>query len=218
LGGIGLQLRGAAVVDARRLAILRSHGSALLVGEPDTRMQAEDLTIRDTAPQQKDQTFGRGLEIQSGGTVTVSRARIERNRDVGVLVRRASAALDGVQIVDTSRPDCASQPSSCRHSATGALVFEGTLRITHSVVARSLGCGLSVGGDSSTLDLAHVMIADNGVGVCVHVDDFDTRRISDNDVEFIGNGSRIERTSLPPPDLLPASRDPEPSANQDRSR
>lgn len=216
MSGAGLQVGGGAAVRARRLAVLRSRGVGVLVGETGSRMQAEDLTIQDVSTQQRDQAFGRGLEVQGGGTATISRARIQRNRDIGVFVRRASAILDHVDILDTSRPDCASQPTSCRHSATGAAVFEGTLRFAHGVIARSQDCGLSIGGPSSVVNVAQTLIADNGVGACIHFDGFDTRRISADGVVFADNGSRIERTSIPAPELLPAVADPSPGEERAR--
>ncbi len=96
---------GPTSVTAQGCLIERSHFVGVLVFGAEVTL--EGLVVRDTLPQQSDQQFGRGINIQphltSGApsSAVVSGTLVERSHDLGVFVAGSEVTLEGLVVRDT---------------------------------------------------------------------------------------------------------------------
>ena len=82
--GGGVQIFDGAEAHFAKVLLARNRESGALISEEATTLEAEDLMVVDTEPQRSDDLFGRGLDVQAGATVTVTRALFDGNHDIGV--------------------------------------------------------------------------------------------------------------------------------------
>ena len=101
--GNGLSLQGGARAELSRTLVTRNRHFGILADGVGTTLQLDDVVVRDTASQESDQAFGRGLGVQSGASALVARAALEQNRELGVFVAGAgtSVRLEDVVVRDT---------------------------------------------------------------------------------------------------------------------
>lgn len=83
-GGLGIEAQGAdSTVNARRVVLANNSqvGALISAGAMAT---AEDLTVLRTRGRLRDGSFGLGIQVQSGGMMTIERALLEENRLVAL--------------------------------------------------------------------------------------------------------------------------------------
>ncbi len=99
--GAGLEVNSGAQVRASRLRIERTADSATHLGFA-TQVELSDLTIQDVGLGGALQ-YGRGLNVQTGASVTVERARIDGAAEIGVHVNDEGTQLLGrdIQVLNT---------------------------------------------------------------------------------------------------------------------
>lgn len=96
--GWGIVAVGSASLRLGPLRVERAHDVAILVAG-GAGAELSSLTVRDTLAGPAD--MGRALDVQSGGTATLSRARIERNREVALFVDGATLEASDLVVRDT---------------------------------------------------------------------------------------------------------------------
>lgn len=91
--------------DGAKVTITRAHlvrNRELGAAAADAELILEDVVIRDTEADEEDDEFGRGIAVQSLARLTVRRALIERNRDLGIgAFLYAEVTLEDVVVRDT---------------------------------------------------------------------------------------------------------------------
>ncbi len=206
LKGNGLTVQGGASAAVTRILLEKNRSTAVMGSNPGTRLTLTDLAARDTFGEMRDGgnggQFGEGLWVQAGAQAEVTRARIERSREAGIVA--FGGTITGAQIVvlQTLTSDC--PPSRCSVQAgIGAGVF-GSGQLSLSVFSisdnASLGLQLATGG---TADLRAGEIAGNPIGVNVQTTGYDLGRLQ-ADVVFRGNATNIDSTTLPLPPVPPS--------------
>lgn len=83
--GSRIEIHGAVVERVREIAAYAS--------DPGSALVLHDVVIADTLPQESDQGWGRGVEVNTGATAELVRVVIENNRDYGVFAGEASSSL-----------------------------------------------------------------------------------------------------------------------------
>ncbi|MGF1466819.1 MAG: hypothetical protein ACFCGT_11865 [Sandaracinaceae bacterium] len=102
-GGRGVGVQDGARVELRRGLLERNREVSAFIGGEGAGAFLEDVAIRDTLPEESDQSSGRGLGVELGGRVELYRGLLERNHDVGVFVSSpgADAVLEDIVIRGT---------------------------------------------------------------------------------------------------------------------
>lgn len=101
--GRGIGVQEGAYAEIQRVLLERNHLLGFFAAEPGTRALLSDVVIRDTRPNQRDQSAGRGVEVERDAAVEASRLLVERNHDIGILFGGASTigVLTDVVVRDT---------------------------------------------------------------------------------------------------------------------
>lgn len=207
-GGRGLEVDLGATIEFDRVVIERTAGAAMVAGGTGTRIDALDLSIRDTyePPDGAARPDGEGVFIQEGAAVTLTRTHIERAWVVGVAaVNGGSATLVDVAVSGIRSSPCAA--TTCPEIQAGfglTAHFGGALSATRFLIDDSALCGVVVGADGmtegpSSLDLATGVIDHAPIGACVQVDGYDTERLH-QDVEYRDVGVPLRATSYALPE------------------
>ena len=100
--GRGVNLQDGATLFATDLLLERNHDIGLFESDSGTTAVLETTRIVDTQPG-SDGTFGRGVSIQGGATLSATDLLVEGNLDVGMLVAEPGTVvtLDGARIGGT---------------------------------------------------------------------------------------------------------------------
>jgi hypothetical protein len=91
--GRGLSCRDGAEVVVERGFFGHNREMGVIALDPETKLRMTDVVIQDTQSRESDLTGGRGLGCQDGAEVTVERALLDHNRDIGVAVINAGTKL-----------------------------------------------------------------------------------------------------------------------------
>jgi hypothetical protein len=94
--GTGLALVSGASLSGSNYELLRNHRTGLLVAGASADLSG--VTVTDTQPELSSARYGRGVEVGSGGDLTVSDLYIADCYDLGLVVDEAQAVVDGARI------------------------------------------------------------------------------------------------------------------------
>ena len=95
IGGavVGVKVHGR-LASARLESVLVQGATQIGIGVWDgAALQAEDVVVRDTAPDPDSLNNGRGISVETGGTVELRRVALEHNRENGAIVRDEGSEL-----------------------------------------------------------------------------------------------------------------------------
>ncbi|MBW2461902.1 MAG: hypothetical protein JRH11_09655 [Deltaproteobacteria bacterium] len=201
--GYGIELGAAATASMQRVFIDRSTAVGLLVDGQDTVIDATDLTIVRTRAGGGG-TFGRAIQVQRGGVLTLNRVELRDNREVAISVARLPSSLTAtnLRIVDTRQRQCAEDGSECAAAGIGVGAYEGgAVSVDRFLVAGSFLAGVQIATDGS-LDLANGIVERNPVGANIQVPGYDVTRLTTN-VLYRDNGVNLDSAELvvPAPDI-----------------
>ncbi len=201
--GYGIELAAAATATMQRVFIDRSTAIGLLVDGRDTLVDATDLTIARTRGDRIG-TFGRGIQVQRGGVLTLNRAELRDNREVAIAVARFRSSLTAtdLRVVDTQQRQCAEDGGECAAAGIGIGVYEeGAVSVDRFLVAGNFLAGVQIATDGG-LDLANGIVERNPVGANIQVPGYDVTRLTTN-VLYRDNGANLDSAELvvPAPDV-----------------
>ena len=201
--GYGIELAEASTASMRRVFIDRSTAVGLLLDSRDTVVDATDLTIVHTRGDGGG-TFGRAIQVQRGGVLTLNRADLRDNREVAISVARTSSSLTAtnLRLVDTRQRQCAEDGTECAAAGIGIGAYEeGAVSVDRFLVAGNFLAGVQVATDGS-LDLANGVVERNPVGANIQVPGYDVTRLTTN-VLYRDNGANLDSAELtvPAPDV-----------------
>jgi uncharacterized membrane protein (UPF0136 family) len=153
--GRGLEAREGPRVEMERATVERNRLAGIAVGHAGTTVRLIDVVVRDTRSQECDRMFGRGLQVQEGAEVDVSRTVLQRNRDVGVIVGGVGTV---VRLTDVVVRDTGSQEEN-RLFGRGLTIQDGArVEATRVVIERNLESGVGAAGPGTTLQLANAVV------------------------------------------------------------
>ena len=121
-------------VEARRVLVAANREAGVVVNDAGTSARLEDLVIRDTRERSRDGSLGIGLNVQGGSRLELSRALLDQNRLVAMVVNG---------------------------TGTQATVTDLVIRRTLPGVGGAFGRALEVSGAAS-LGLERAVLEDNG--------------------------------------------------------
>jgi hypothetical protein len=152
-GGRGVSVFPSGRFAARRLR-LADNVLTGLISENAGAVTLEDVEVTGTVPRPLDGTGGRGLSLQSGGTATLARVRLEGNHDVGLFV---AAGDIQVTVEDLTVRDTAPLPSGLFGRGIN-LQESGAITGSRVVVIGNYEVGLVVNSLGSTVDLDQIVV------------------------------------------------------------
>lgn len=197
-GGSGLVAQGGSVVDLTRVSLTGNRTAGLEV--LDATVTLADLTISDITSDVPG-IFGRGVHLQNS-QVRLTRARISRTVDVGVMVGLAShlQAFD-LRIEDVGKRACTVAGTCADLGGSSVVVLSAgsAFEATGFSLARSLQCGIQLAEDG-VATLSQGEVVGHVIGACVMTPNFDVNQLSDR-VEYRDNERKLDAQSVPLPTL-----------------
>jgi len=153
--GVGLHVQDGAHAELTRGVVELAREAGIQAIGAGTSVDLTDVVVRDTLGLEIDGSNGRGLGVQQGAQVRVTRGLFDRNRFYGVFVFWNDTSLEMTDVVvrDT------------RHSTNdggggmGLSVYSGGgCTVTRALLARNLTAGVYAVGDGSQLTMTDVLV------------------------------------------------------------
>ena len=198
--GHGIEVADGATASLERVLVDRATAVAFLVDGRETVVDATDLVVTATHGDRVG-TFGRAIQVQSGGVMTLLRAELRDNREAAVVVSRLRSLLtaEHLHVTGTQQRRCAEEGGTCAAAGIGIGVYEqGAANVERVHISDSFITGIQIASDGS-LDLANGVVENNPVGANVQVDGYDLSRLTAN-VIYRDNGVNLDAQELPVPD------------------
>jgi hypothetical protein len=199
--GIGAQF--GASVTANHLLIDRASDVAVAV-DFASQMTLTDAIVRDTHPALATRSYGYGVAVQHDSELTGERVVIEGSREIGLVsVRGATVTLSDIAVRDTRRSECECDTRVFGFGA--AAIGPASMTLERVEIDEAATCGLIVsssatGESGAMLDVMTGRVSRSAIGACVQVAGYDLSRLM-RDVIFEDNGTSLETTDLPVPDV-----------------
>lgn len=155
--GRGIELQSGAQVTGARVVIEANLELGVVTWDPATLLSLTDVAIRDTEGRAVDGRLGRGLLVQAGSAVELTRVVIERNREVGVLAWEPGTRLTLVDVVVRDTRARASDGAM----GHGLQVNDGArAEVTRGLFARNRTASIVAAEVGTRLTLTDVVIRD----------------------------------------------------------
>ncbi|MGF1469296.1 MAG: hypothetical protein ACFCGT_24520 [Sandaracinaceae bacterium] len=200
--GVGLSVQSARV-ELRCGLLERNRAIGVFVSGDGASAMLDDVVVRNTSSQESDGGSGRAVEVQRGGRLDLRRARLERNREFGLMATTgASLAGEDVVVRETAAPACS---PACERRAPGANLgsFGGSIvELRRFELARGEVCGVQL-GEGSDLRLAEGVVHDHPIAICLGDPGYPVELLRQA-VRFTDNSVLLEQTDFPVPDLAEA--------------
>lgn len=187
--GYGVTVSGASSLTMERSAVVHNQRAGVLVGEPGARATLRGVVIRDTQAA-ADGADGDGLQVENGGTLSLSGCAVLANHSTGVVCLDSTLELSDSVVRDTLAgralstgqgvtADRSAQVTVTRSALTGnhhsglQVLGASQLSLVDSVVRstvsdRGQGPAALHGGEGSTLVIRSSALVDNeGQGLAV---------------------------------------------------
>jgi len=157
VGGEGLHVTAGGVVSVHRARFERNHGGAIIAREVGSRLEIEDLLVRDTDIAMFEEQKGRGLVAQLGASVRVARAILERNHDEGISAYDEGTTLE---LEDVLVRSTLAAMIGDEHGRGLGVQGGATATARRCVFDSNREVGIFVGAARATLTLEDVVITD----------------------------------------------------------
>ncbi|MGF1464682.1 MAG: hypothetical protein ACFCGT_00985 [Sandaracinaceae bacterium] len=203
--GLGVNVQFAARLELSRVLVERCRVSGLQVASATA--DVSDLTVRDTGAQLADGGWGRGVNVGRGGILTLRRALLSGNREIGfgAFGGETRAEVEGLVVERTQAPECA---PGCPVTSNGVSlgVYTGAeVTIDGFSLERGATCGVQV-TDDAQLDLRDGEVQGHLFGICCQ-SDYAIARLRRR-VTYQDNGTLVECAAFPVPAVEPIPLDP----------
>lgn len=184
--GTGVEIENHAEFVVDRLHLSRSRGVGLFVDDGAT-MSGNDVFVQEVLPRASNGGYGRGMEISDGSRVDLTRVKIDRAKNVGLLAldRGTEVILFDLSVTNTERSECFG--FSCNTAIADGVIsmLEASVEVKRFLIADNLQYGLRV-VNRSRLHVEDGLVSGHPVGAQIIVDDFDLLEITRN-VTFSDN-------------------------------
>ncbi|MBW2464850.1 MAG: hypothetical protein JRH11_24585, partial [Deltaproteobacteria bacterium] len=200
--GGGITLQGESTMVLERLEIGSVREAAIILGQ-SVSATLTDLHVHDVSPRVLDGTAGRGVSVQSGSTLTLTRAKVERVIEFGLAAIGAGTTISATDLVVTEvtpqvcdGPLCMAAPGG---HGIGSYWGAQVTAMRFAVSNVSL-CGVQI-ADEATMSLTDGEVRGAPIGACLQSDAQDVMDLQQR-VHYVDNGSNLETTTLPVPAAL----------------
>jgi hypothetical protein len=219
--GNGLEIGAGSATTVRRALFERNRTAGVFAWTLDTRgtVEISDVLVRDTRSQAFDLDHGTGIDIVNGMDVTIERAVVERNHDLGIVAIAApdapppTVAVRDMVVRNTAFAECASVPEGADGSCvrggvsfgggTGLGVYEkAVVEVERFVIAGSAQCGVQLAREA-LITASHGDIARNAIGVNIQIEGYDWTTILSPTVRVHDNDTNVDTQDLPVPEPAP---------------
>jgi len=156
--GRAVSVQGGGSLVLERVSLEDNREFGIVGAEAMTRIEARDVIVRRTRPSESEGIFGRALSIQTGASLVVDRAFVERSHEAAVYVSgppATDATLRDVTIVDTHLGE--------RLMTTGrgiSVQNRGRLIAERIQIERAVEAGIFVGGLGAHAEIDDMLIRD----------------------------------------------------------
>ena len=154
--GPGLHMQLGAHVEVNRSVFDHNIEHAVSIHGDGTTAGLSDILIRDTQSR-TDGQFGRGLGVESGAEVEVSRAFFERNREAAVFAFGGGTII---RLEDLTVRETLERPSD-NEGGLGMYVIEGAqAAVSRAVFEKNREGGITIRGVETVAELTDIVVAD----------------------------------------------------------
>ena len=175
--GRGISVQGAQLIG-QRVAIVRARDVGVFSDGTAAVVRLEDLVVRDTQVRDADGTWGRGVHVQFGGHVALTRAVLDANHDAAAGAAHEGTILELVDVALTrTEAETTGEFGRGLNVGLGARVTGARVRVAGnrdgSVLAFHAGTDISLTDVVVTETLPRACVADgcapagNGVGAYI---------------------------------------------------
>lgn len=160
--GCGIELTRGGRLELVRSEVSQSDEIGIAVGKGSSSLVATDLAVHDTVGNAL--TFGIGLIVQEGGSVTLERASFEQNASGGIQVGLPPAELTALDLV--VRGTVSSHQT--KEYGYGVFVFlGGEATLTRTLIEGNQFAGFWVGGEGAHAVAEELEVRDTSEQSCV---------------------------------------------------
>lgn len=175
--GRGLDLSNLASAVLTRVLFDGNHSVAVVAFDSGTRAELEDVTIRNTQPRPADRSVGRGLSVQAGARVELTRGLFEFNHEAAIVAVDPGtvAVLAHVTVRDTRATPCSPVeliPTCDGFLGSGVAILEAEVTLEDFLISGSALAGLQI-IEVDTFKAARGEVRDNRIGINVQDTDLD---------------------------------------------
>jgi hypothetical protein len=151
--GQGIQMNSGSTLTLSRALLSGNRDVGMFVASEDTTVTASDVVIENTQSA-ADGTGGRGIGVQGGASLTLSRALLSGNRDVGMQVSSAGTTVTASDVVIEN-----TQSAADGTYGRGINVRKGaTLTLSHALLSGNCEVGMVVSHAGTTVTGSDVVI------------------------------------------------------------
>jgi hypothetical protein len=198
--GSGIYASSGAFTELSRVRIERAHDVGILALDAETSLTLADLSLVGIESRALDGRFGRGIDVESGAALTVTRGSVDDVRNLGVFVGGADASvvLDDFEVSAIEHERCA-EMDSCPEASVGVGLGSysaATLTVNRFSIADATLCGVQV-GNGGEMDVRDGEVRSSTIGACVQVDGYDVGRLTER-VRYLDNGSNLDASGALP--------------------
>ena len=166
--GRGLNIQGVSDVEVHRAVIEDNQDIGIFISGSTASATMDDIVVRGTGSQESSGLFGRGIEVQEGAHVTLTRAVIEGNRDAGIL---AASEKTVVELTDVSISETMGREADGRFGRGMAVYWGAIVTGTRLSIERNRDVGILAacnGTDITLIDvsISHTIEADCAADLC----------------------------------------------------
>jgi hypothetical protein len=155
--GLGLAVQAGAAAVVERALLSRNRAAGVSALDPGTRLELRSAVVRDSLPEEIDDSGGLGLQVIEGASAAVESALVQGNRAVGVFVTGENATLE---LRDAVVSGTLSQESDGAFGR-GLSVEDGSVAMVERVVVEeNRDIGVYAGNPNTMLDLRDAVVRD----------------------------------------------------------
>ncbi|RLB50196.1 MAG: hypothetical protein DRJ42_19390 [Deltaproteobacteria bacterium] len=171
-GGAGIAVLDGGRAELTRVHAVGNHQIGIAISAPDTTAVLEHVVVSDTTPNDTDDVFGRGINVQEGARLDASHVVVQRNHDVGIFLGGpgVNATLTNTVVRDTL-------PRASNGGGGSGISVQTTASLDASqvLVERNHEVGIVVLGEDAEAHLVDVVVRNTeprqendffGYGIC----------------------------------------------------
>jgi hypothetical protein len=139
--GRGVDVAAGVTLSIEASALVDNHELALGIGQTGTTVTVTESVIARTAPRPSDQSGGRGIQVQGGGTLTLSGSVVSENHDSAVTLAHPGSIVT----IEESLVTKTTAPPSDLTAGRGIVVQDGaSLVLDNSTLADNRRTGIVI--------------------------------------------------------------------------
>ena len=185
--GRAFSVRDAAKLTLTRAYLTQNRDVAILVMDEGTSASLTDVVVTETRHQLSDNSGGWALFIMEGSQVDITRARLENNQDVGILIDTEGSRLDATDLTIVGTIE---NPDGIAGWALGAQ-YGAQVSLERALFENNHEASLVLFGSPTHLEASDLIIRNTLGCWCADLDDGSCPESYGDGIELMG-GSSLE--------------------------